>query len=477
MSSEDKNISTNYGIPGESVTLDNARLRDDSSLKYPYFFWSGYKHHVRGLLAGIALGALIGGLVGLAVFAFAPAIGVLGVLAFTGGGILFGAEQVGSIGTASGTRASGLAESHARALDPANEGDPVKIANDKLMYNGERHHYEYPEDRDTNKLFSFKSGLTGLGIGAIAGALVGKFAIGFPVVSAVAKVAAIAALGHVAAPIVAGAIVFGILGLSFGIERGIFKSIFNTVSSITEGKGRITSQDLGREQAAEQGTEPELMARRLTRQQEMYDLRTEYDEKIFLNGIRGYIKGAVGGSLIGAFFGAALGLLAFGALALIAPVSIGVIVGVFAGAGALYGLKTFSEAGYNAGAEATARSIDDEFKLKQAQEAGLVAEIPPSPGEPKKGLIASSFSKLLGGVGKVSGESKDIYESVYDTDAVDPKEAAALVESQQQAAYAQQVTPADAEKLNARLNDTSNKRSFSDMITQQQQTPQPGVQL
>lgn len=457
-------------MPDQSVVLNKTRVKENAALKEPYIFWGGYKHHVRGMLVGTTLGAVIGAVVGCAAI---PFLGPFGPLIGAGAGLAFGAEQASSIGTASGSRASGLAERHARILDPANEGDPVKIANDKLSYDGRGHHYEYPEGKGDNKIFSWKSGLAGTIIGAGAGALIGHEVAGMTIIHAVAVAMIGASVAPAIAPILAGALVFGLLGLTFGIERGLFKNVFNKISSLAEGKFRNTPNEMGMQQSLSQETGDELLNHRLRRQEQVYNLRTQYDEKIFSNSMAGYAKGASGGALIGGVFGALAGLVAVGILvAATGGIGIGIaaIVGLFAAGGALYGIKTFGEAGYEAGAESTARTIDDEFQAGQSQkERGQVVSEPALP-EPKKGLIATSFDALMRGVSKLSGESKELYNSVYDNEA-QLAQSAMDATSQPQPNYNNAITQADTEKLNEKLN-MGDKRNFADMIAQSQTTPQ-----
>lgn len=448
-------------VPDKGVALDNARISKDSSSKYPYIFWSGYKQHVRGLLTGSFLGATIGAVLGAALFSLIG-LGPIGILVFAGAGLAFGAMQGSNIGGASGSRAGALAERHARMIDPTNSGDPGKIASDKLFYDQGNHHYEYPKDRDDNKLFSWRSGVAGTLIGAAAGAILGKVTAGMAIV---AKIAAITALSHAIAPIVAGALVFGLLGASFGIERGFFKTVFNQVTNLVEGKKSP-------QQEKESGDK--ALAHQLQRQHDIYDFKTHYDESIFQGSIRGYIKGALGGSFIGAFFGAVAGLLAVGILALAAPAaaaaSIGLLVGLFAGGGALYGLATFGGAGYEAGAEATARAIDDEFQVAQAREAkGLPAQEATPQQESQKGFMPKVFDKITHLVSFVSGESKKVYNHVYDPEVpATPSELMVQMPRPQKQDYT--VTPEEAAMLGQKL-DNADKRNFADIIAQPQTQP------
>ena len=322
-------------------------------------FWSSYKGHVKGLLAGTALGGMAGVAVGLALL---PIAGPVALIACAAAGIIYGAEQVGSIGASSASRAAGLAEKHARFLAPENANDPLKAADDKLMADGRGHHYEFPPERDNGKIFNLKSGLAGSAIGAASGALIGATHL-------IAELPVVAALG-MATPVTA-AVVMGVCGLTFGVERGLFKSVFNKVSSLMDGK--TDTHDVGREQAAGKSN-GQLLEERVHRQADIHHLQAGYDEKIFLGGVKGWFKGAMGGSAVGALVGTTAGIVALAVMAVVAPhvATAAVVVGAFASAGAILGLKTFAEVGKEAGTESTSRAIDDEYERgKVLRERGI----------------------------------------------------------------------------------------------------------
>ena len=381
-------VNINQDVINHSVAIDDARVQENAELKYHRNFWSSAKGHMRGWFAGGTLGTIIGSGLGLAALSFAtagaPLLPIFAAFAVTG--TLFGVEAYSAIAAAGASRAAGLAEKHARKLDPANAGDPLKIAEDKLMYDGRGHHYEFPPDRDKGKIFSWKSGLLGTTIGATGGAILGflghELAAGAIVHSVGVGIAASVgtlALPVISAPIMAlaGAIAFGIAGMSFGVDRGIFKSLFNQIDFNIKGKIHDgTCVDIGKEQAIEQGTVADLSQQRLNRQAEIQHLDKEYNRKIFWGGIKGAFNGFAGGIVIGAAVGLAVGAVVFGGLALFAtPVAASLLLPVFASAGAMFGMKIFADAGREAGAESTARAIDDEFERNLAlQERGIAPE-------------------------------------------------------------------------------------------------------
>ncbi|HEU5047768.1 MAG TPA: hypothetical protein VFT64_07995 [Rickettsiales bacterium] len=450
------------------------RTAGNNPEQYQRIFWGGYKHHVRGMLTGVSLGTLVGGAIGLATMAIFPPLGLLGVAAFAGAGALTGAEQLSSIGTASGSRAASLAESHASALDPANEGDQEKILKDRLM-NFDDYHYQGNPERKRS-WFQWKSGTTGALVGMAAGALIGIAAEAEIPVIATLIGGGVLGLSAAAAPIVAGALVFGLLGLTFGIDRGIFGTVFNKIDSFVNGRKKGKE---GHEQFIEQEKDPRLKERRMEREEMIHDLHMKYDEKIFMGGIKGYLQGGLGGSLIGAVTGAVVGgLLALTAVHLALP-----IIGATIIAGAIFGAKTFAEAGYNAGTEAITRTIDDEFKLRELQkQKGIDTTVEENIDKGRKRIPGMVFDGALNTIGAISSASKAVYNNVYDIKPENPVGATATVPGFPE----YKITPEEAAELNRKLERnpqstpetiladrrmSEEQRNFSDTIAQQKMKP------
>ncbi|MEI7668664.1 MAG: hypothetical protein WCJ33_01105 [Pseudomonadota bacterium] len=396
----------NLEVKQHADMLDYARVEENSNQKSYSNFWSSYKGHVRGLLAGVLIGALGGCAIGIGIgfLGFTGLAMPVVVQLFSAMGALFGAEAVGSIGASSASRAAGLAEKHARFLDPENSDDKLKAAEDKLMVDGRGHHNAQPPNHDNGNFFNIKSGSAGLLIGAAAGALLGAAHLlaEIPIVSAI--VPSLVIFGA-SAPIAAGALVLGICGLTFGVDRSIFKSIFNQISAFMEGRDAARGDDIGQKQAVGK-TAAELLEQRLTRQEDIHYLQKDYDEKIFLSGVDGYLKGAAGGSAIGAIFGAISGAIVVGALMLavtLAPTVILSIIGGFAAAGTLLGLKTFAETGKEAATESTARAIDDEFERgKELRAKGIYNQSDLSE-KSKNTELKPEVIFAMGGVGALIG--------------------------------------------------------------------------
>jgi hypothetical protein len=203
---------------------------------------------------------------------------------------------------------------------------------------------------------------------------------------------------------VGGALAFGLLGLTFGIERGLLKSIFNQTDSNIHGE--LTFQDgpdLGKVQSLEQGSD--LEQHRLRRQQEITHLEKEYNERIAWGALGGRFRGFAGvvpGVLAGLALGALLlGGIAIAGIALPAVLSASGVLSMFAAAGGVYAIHVFTESGQEAGAEATARAIDNEFERNRTLRAKGIAPTPAQEPESKwlsvkAGLVAGAIGAAVG---------------------------------------------------------------------------------
>lgn len=402
-------------VDSHIAAVSRSRIEQNTNYRYHRIFWGAYKQHVHELLVGMSVGTAIGAIGGLAACVFFgwPAI-VIGA----GLGLAYAVDKISSIGSSSGAHAASLAERHASALDPVNEGDPLKIANDRLMVGKDGHHYDFKTSEKKNKYFYWKSGLTGAGIGAGTGALLGALTAlhveGLAVVSSILAVSALAPLG----PIAVGAIALGLLGLTYGIDRGLFKSVFNKMDSFLTGQKKGEIKDVGREQALAMGmNDDEIYSRRLQRQEDIHALQSAYDKNIFMGGMRGWLKGLAGGIAIGLFIGAltgglALAAIAIGGVAITGTLAGAVMVTSLVGFGGYFG-TVFSESGYNAGTEATTRAINDELPRSQAIAQGIAQE-PDLNLTQEKGIIGKGLDNFLGGVRKISEASKNMYNQLND---------------------------------------------------------------
>ncbi len=369
------------------------------SLFYP-LFWHAYKGHYRGGLTGAIVGGVLGAATGLALtFAF-PALAFIAVPALAGMGALLASEEFTAVGSATASRAIGLAEKHAALNDPVYQGNELAALNDKLMIDGRSHHYEFPPERDDNRPFFPVSGMMGALICGTLGALVAAAGE----MTGVLATAGLAATGTLPV-IAAGALVAGLFGLTFGINRSVFKSILNQTDANIQGEihtGR-DGPDLGQAQFAGIENDKELLQHRLRRQDDITHLEHDYSKRIFQGTINGYLRGFVGGIAAGVLIGAGIGALVFGGAALlgVAGVTFAGMVAGFASLGALFGMKTFADPGAQAGAESTARAIDEEFQRNRLLKAqGL--PVPPQQKSPGQGFNLTA-AILMGGLGAATG--------------------------------------------------------------------------
>jgi|GEM_PF-973686 len=409
--------------------LDSKRIEQNAEEKSYAIHWNTYKGGVRGEMAGIFLGTAVGLGIGLAAFCCGMPL-LLALPLFGSFGLIIGKEAIEDIGRASASRAEGLSEKHARFLDPANANSPEQAATEKLMINGQGNHHEFPSERDKGKFFNWNSGGAGALIGSLSGALIGSVPVvathlatevplygtlvGEAAVHGAAHVAGagiLAGLGVAAAP-VACALALGICGLSYGVDRSVFKTLFNDIAAIMHGNSVAKTHDIGLQDELQKGQTPEsVMERRLVRQDDTHALYDDYVKKIFLGSVKSYFKGAASGTAIGALVGAVAGVVALGAvlavgslflhgavtLAVAAP-----LVGGFAAVGGLFGFKTFGSVGIQAGAEATTRAIDDEFELGRALRSKGIFKPSPSTEPTIEGFNAKA-SLGMGAVGALLG--------------------------------------------------------------------------
>ncbi len=385
--------------PYRPDSIDYNRVNERARQAYYREYWSSYKGRVRGMLVGVLVGGVVGAAIGAGLALMAGLAGMgfgIAVAGLAGIAAVHGAETYGTAGSAAASRAAGLAERHARVLDPVYKDNEPAALEDKLMMDGRGHHFQFPADRDKGKLFNWKSGAAGAAIGAGVGALLANsLTIGSSLLAVVGGPAG-------------AAIAFGALGATFGIDRSNLKGVFNKVDAASWGKskGMYSGIDMGREQFKGIENDKELAEHRLRRQSSMFSLEEEYHNKIYASAVKGLFRGLAGGAVAGAVIAGAVGLIAFGATALIAPeVVVGLTafkaVAAFAAVGASFGMRAFSDAGREAGAESMARAIDNEFERNQElRQRGITPEAP----KPVKEKFFNLKSALvMGAIGAAVG--------------------------------------------------------------------------
>lgn len=366
----------------EPPELDDARIQEKAERYYYRNKWGAYKGHVRGMVTGVMIGVALAALIGAAMI---PVLGALSItlpvlsiagyavsgaaaliFSFAGLGGILAAEAFGAVGAATASRSTSLAEKHARQLvrmpSDGKENPVMALLGDDPTYEGShKHHYEMPPDRDRNTFYHLNTGAIGAAIGTGMGALVGTFLHGISILADGAT------MGMTGIPIVsASTAIAGLFGASFGINRAAFRSFFNWSDGIAHGRTQgleITAPHP--QQAIDQAATPEkakeaqaLYDVQLKRQTLIEKLERNYYDRIFWNAIGGRFKGFMGGPTLGLILGAAIGVGA----ALLAPGLSLAIIPLCAAAGATTGLKIFTEAGTEGGAEAMSKAIDEEHQ-------------------------------------------------------------------------------------------------------------------
>lgn len=235
--------------------------------------WGAYKGYVKGMLGGLFLGSGIGGAIGLVaagvglalsvpLFGLTAPVFILSSLAVGSAyGAIKGAEEFGRIMSVGGgavaldeqdkrndkvieaklrksTRALAsalgvedkLSEKYPEFFEPV---EPIVNPNAKP---GDGPHMA-AATAPTTKIFHWKTALIGLAIGAGVGALIatgaGLLLPGVAFGAIVEGAIAVHGLGHIAA---FSATITGLFGVTFGIDRGIFRKVFDFTDHLFSGE-------------------------------------------------------------------------------------------------------------------------------------------------------------------------------------------------------------------------------------------------
>lgn len=258
--------------------------------------WESYKGWGKGKLGGAIIGTMVGSLVGGAAAAvLLPTIGAaaagIGVLAFAGVGMWKGMDEFGKIGTVSGAVAAGLDAAERRNriyMDTkvneikAELGD--KEAEAKLAEAREpayrTTHYVPPQDpaMEHGPIF-WKVAAIGLAIGAAAGLLLAASGLASGLLGHIVSESTLHAVSGVIGEkgiALLSMATFGAFGASFGINRDIFRKIFDQTDMMYRG----TPRKLGEPAEAKMVTRaPEKeQAVEKTKEKIVYDGHLQYPE-------------------------------------------------------------------------------------------------------------------------------------------------------------------------------------------------------
>jgi len=227
--------------------------------KGPFFHhakWESYKSGIEGKLGGGMLGAGMGAVTGcLAVAGIAlataalPAMPLLIVGGFSAAGLLYGVHEFGEVGKIAGAVAASdkLQEKRIKPFIEANTQEVLEeIAELKALIKGEKppekiakteleslkaeqddyrtDHFQGSKVEGLEKIFFWKVALVGLVAGVIAGAVLGYGGMTEHILHGLG--AAEGAFGPMA-EIAISMTAMGAIGASFGINRDIFRQIFD----------------------------------------------------------------------------------------------------------------------------------------------------------------------------------------------------------------------------------------------------------
>lgn len=368
---------------GSTATEDQLQLeppasKPDHGTYYYKAFWGAYKGHVRGMLRGLVVGAIAGLAVGLGL-AGLFAIGVLGhgiawgaaamlISAFTGVGAVVGSELMGKVGNTAGNAAAIYAETEMRLRYPA-----LPEVSPDSPPPGFGHHFEVPPDKDYSRIFHKQVALPGLLFGTAVGALLAFGGAGGEL------------LGHFSVPLLesigigAQALVVGagsLFGLSFSINRGLLKSLFNWSDNLLMGRVDGPSKEaMARDQARYKTQDPDqpYAVTGAQRHDEYQRLLNGYFKKCFSASWAGDRRGFLGGIFGGTLSGSLAGLMAGLGVAALTTAGGGaalLVIGLFTALGGRLGMHIFSDSGREAAAFAAAKELYNERikGLKQGED-------------------------------------------------------------------------------------------------------------
>jgi hypothetical protein len=227
----------------------------------PYYhesWWESYKGSVKGKLGGAVIGALMGAAIGVAAAIAIPFFGgallTAGALAmtvsgFAAAGMLYGAHEFADVGRIAGGVSAGLEVAEQRQnkklenlekkidkLQASINGDPIpaddekkddkeKKAEGELDYKT-THCDEHCMPGARPQFIFWKVALIGLAVGLVAGALLatgGLAAHALVGLGVAAEAGALSTTGVTAASM----LTMGLFGASFGINRDLFRHVFD----------------------------------------------------------------------------------------------------------------------------------------------------------------------------------------------------------------------------------------------------------
>lgn len=242
------------------------RPQTDEGPYYHESWWESYKGSVKGKMGGAVIGAGMGAAVGVAATIAIPLLGgallTAGALAmtvsgFAAAGMLYGAHQFENVGAVTGAVAAGLETAERRQdvklsklenkldeLQSAITGKPVeeiKAEAEKAQAEKEAtldykttHCDDHSSVDEKPQIIFWKVALVGLAIGAAAGLLLASGGIAGHVLAALGAAGEGGVLSTVGV-YAASMLTMGLFGASFGVNRDIFRDVFDRTDLMFRG--------------------------------------------------------------------------------------------------------------------------------------------------------------------------------------------------------------------------------------------------
>ncbi len=233
----------------------------------PYYhdaWWESYKGSVKGKLGGAVIGAGMGAVIGVAATMMLPIFGgvALGAAAvamtvsgFSAAGLMYGAHEFADVGRVTGAVAAGLETAEKRGdvklarlenkidqLQSKLTGEPIPedskaaqlAAQEGTLDYKTTHCDDHGNIMEKPKLVFWKVALVGLAIGLAAGAILASGGIAGHILGALGVAAEGGALGTLGT-YAASMLTMGLFGASFGINRDIFRDVFDRTDMMFRG--------------------------------------------------------------------------------------------------------------------------------------------------------------------------------------------------------------------------------------------------
>ena len=255
----------------EHVEIQEAKhLGHPQTDEGPYYhdsWWESYKGSVKGKLGGAVIGAGMGAAIGVAAVIAIPLVGgalltasalAMTVSGFAAAGMMYGAHQFENVGAVTGAVAAGLETAERRQdvklaslenkldkLQATITGQPVpeetkpeaektQAEKDASLDYKTTHCDDHASVEEKPRIIFWKVALVGLAIGAAAGLLLASGGIAGHVLAALGAAGEGGVLSTVGV-YAASMLTMGLFGASFGVNRDIFRDVFDRTDLMFRG--------------------------------------------------------------------------------------------------------------------------------------------------------------------------------------------------------------------------------------------------